>query len=154
MIKQVPGIKRVMSSTPAYRKDLREELLEVKTEDSTRKWVHRREFDRKIAQHLQKQSHESLRGVTEFLASIPEVEERKRLMKRVIKANKVKGIPDKFWWLDMTDLGPEARAIYFWQKYRAADDQKKKEMMEIAPKVPGLLSIRFTEKLNMLMKKK
>jgi len=154
MIKQVPGIKRVMSSTPAYWKDLREELLEVKTEDSTRKWVHRREFDRKIAQHLQKQSHESLRGVTEFLASIPEVEERKRLMKRVIKANKVKGIPDKFWWLDMTDLGPEARAIYFWQKYRAADDQKKKEMMEIAPKVPGLLSIRFTEKLNMLMKKK
>ena len=153
----LPFIRRVLKSTPPYsEKELKEEE-KIKTEESTRRYKQRREYDEILDRYYKTKKEERtapkeiFSEIKSFIKEQPK-EDRDRLVKRFTNYGLVYDIPDRSWWLGLSDATPEARATIFWTKYTRSDESEKKEMIRLAKKIPGIYSDRFISKLRLLIR--
>ena len=154
----VPDIKRVFNMTPPYKPQEIKEAKEAKVEESTRRYAQKRELEQMAQKYYTKlfdektRDEEQLNKIRQFVRSQPQ-EDKERLANWFVNYGKVYDIPERSWWLQLGDMAPETRATVFWNKYLESSPEKKEEMKKIARKIPGMLSERFSRRLDLLLHK-
>jgi len=76
------------------------------------------------------------------------LEDRKRLFARLNRMQRTKGLP--FWWYDLAELPPEARATAVFAVWEKATCEEQQTLRLTAMKVPGISSGRFWRSFNRL----
>lgn len=158
ILTRLPIIRRFAKLTPPYSEEELKQAEKVATEESTRRYKQRRELNKMSNEFYRKlkddkvTDKELLREIKVFIKQQPK-EDQDRLYQRFKKYELVYDIPDKSWWLDISNMPPEARATVFWTKYMESKKEEKEELIKLAKRVPGIWSDRFYKRLKLLLKK-
>jgi len=150
MLRQAPFIRRVLKATDPYTKH--EKAIDIAArQEETRRYVQTRTLDALSEQVYAGQIEKA--KVIKFISAQP-WQDRERLLERHMRYGKLRGIPDKRWWLNLIDLPPETAATVYWTRYQQADKAEQKRLDQYMRKVPGIITERFMLRLNQLKKKK
>jgi hypothetical protein len=81
--------------------------------------------------------------------------ERERLLQRLQRHVTYGNLPSRAWWVDLTEVSPEAGATMYWARYEQADAERRKEMDATLMKLanPRIATERFMMKLGQLKQK-
>ncbi len=149
IILKQPFVRRLINSTdPYYKYDKKNEDAKIKA--STEQYKLTREFDLLSQRYYDGEA--SRAEVMRFIHDAPLVD-RKRLQYRHINRGKIQGLSEKRWWLELSEMSPETRAIVYWNRWRVAGDDERQMLDKNMRKVPGIISARFYRQLSILKKK-
>lgn len=158
IVTRFPLIRRVCRLTPPYSVEDIKKQEKASIEESTRRYQQRRELNEMANRYYGKLKDEKIRDRTiiaeanAFIKKQPK-EDRKRLVSWFENYGRIYDVPNKSWWLNLSEMPPEARATEFWLKYLEEDEKERIELKRIAKKMPGLWSPRFRERFNILIRK-
>jgi len=158
ILERLPIIRRVFRLTPPYSEKELKELKKVEIEESTRRLKQKRELRGMANRYYGKLKDEKIKdeGILDearaFIKKQP-MEDRKRLAAWFRNYGRIHDVPNRLWWLDLSEMPPEARATVFWAKYVESDEKERKEMKILGKKIPGLWSDRFLKRLQILINK-
>lgn len=152
LFRQFPGMRRVWSKTPYYTEKERREVQEMQMITTTRQFKQTREFDHLMDSFYSNKTPETSKKVVAFLATLSP-QDKKRLMNRMKRWNKIKDVPNRGWWLDLAESNPEDRATLFWNKWRQSSNKDKAILIQYAEQIPGINSKRFRVRLKILQNK-
>jgi len=158
IVTNLPIIRRMCRLTPPYSEKELKELKKAEIEESTRRYRQRRELSGMANRYYGKLKDEKIKdeGILDearaFIKKQP-MEDRKRLAAWFRNYGRVYAVPNRLWWLDLSEMPPEARATVFWTKYLESDEKERKELNVLAKKIPGLWSDRFIKRLMILKNK-
>lgn len=145
-----PSIRRIFASTNPYE-PYKEGIEQLKIDENTRRFMQRRDFDAMLEKHFRIPTEQSAGEIKAFIIKQPE-EDRDRLIGRVLKTKQYLALPDRTWWINMSELPPESRAAVFWSRYSVASEKDKKGLLTTAANLDGIMSDRFVDKLTELVK--
>jgi len=137
-IRLAPGIRRVVRATHP-RSKLQGELERITKDENSRRIRQNRE--------LQVLIRKDIKDARKWVRSQPR-EDRQRLFTRINRIRGREGLP--FWWFDLTELPPEARATAFFALWSRAEDIERQKLLRTARRVPGMSSARFWRSFNQL----
>lgn len=158
VVTNLPIVRRFAKLTPPYSEEQLKKVEKAATEESTRRYKQRRELQEMSNEFYRKLKDEKvtdkdlLKKIKVFIKEQPK-EDQDRLYQWFRKYELVYDIPDKSWWLDLTDMPPEARATVFWTKYMESDKDERKDLVQLAKRIPGVWSDRFYKRFKILLKK-
>ena len=132
---RAPFARRLFKSTSPSVK-LRDELERITVDENTRRHKQNREL-----------AEQTEGGARTWIRTQP-VQDRKRLFERFNRMRKTKGLP--FWWYDLAELPPEARATAFFAIWSKATPEEQQRLRRTARRVPGISSGRFWGTFNKL----
>jgi hypothetical protein len=142
-----PFVRRVAKSTDPLNQ-YRKSIKDINRETSTERYMISRTFDG-ISQKVY-DGKLTKKDLKTFINSMPATE-RERLWKRHIRTGTLQGLEDKRWWLEVWGMdNPEAKALAYWNKWRASSPEKKKEMDDRVKKLPWIRGGKFFLKLKQL----
>lgn len=150
MLRQAPFLRRMLKATSPYSEH-RKNLQEAKIEESTRKFVMNRELDALSEQFYADKI--SKQRVRQFINN-QLWQDRSRLIQRHRRYGKFYEIPDKVWWLNLSYLPAETRAVVYWTRYMQSTANQQGTLGNTLKKLPSITSGRFFYKLNRLKKEK
>jgi len=145
-----PSFRRFAASTHPFTVE-RETIEEERKGETTRRFVQTRVIDDLATRYYQTNDPKIGEQILQTVKSQP-IEDQDRLVNRVENIKQFANIPDRKWWLNVTDLTPEVRAKVFYTKYSKADPEKQKEMVNIAGNLKGFVTNRFIDELEKLMR--
>lgn len=148
IVRNVPGLRRFLKSTDPYT-PYQKEAEEAREKEVTRQYVQRREIDRLADAYYNTKGKAELQAVRQYIGQ-QEPMDRERLMERFQHVGKIHGLPDRRWWMAMSDMPPEAKAAVFWSRYQKADAAEQNRLLQQAAKLPGFQSDRFRGKFMQL----
>lgn len=142
---EIPTVRRVMSTTNPYT-PYKESVDKIKQDETSRRFAQYRDLDSLTDKFLRSQDPADRERLIQFVEKAPP-EDQDRLTNRVLKTQKLFKIPDRTWWVNVSELPPEAKAAAFWDRYSKASPQEKERMIELADQVGGFTSERFINRL-------
>jgi len=144
LFERKPFVRRILSSTrPASKRD--KEIKQEKIRISTERLKTNRQLDELVeAESLGRTDNAE---INDYIRRFPK-EERSRLRSRHKNLRRFQGVQDKGFWLDLSDLPPESRAVHYWNKWHQLNDNGRKELDIQSRRVPGFRSKRFNRSLN------
>jgi len=158
ILERLPIIRRVFRLTPPYSEKELKALKKVEIEESTRRYRQKRELSGMARRYYGKLKDEKIKDQSildearDFIKKQP-MEDRKRLAAWFRNYGRIHDVPNRLWWLDLSEMPPEARATVFWTKYVESEEKERKEMKILGKKIPGLWSDRFLKRLQILINK-
>lgn len=150
MLRQAPFLRRVLKATDPYSEH-RKNLQEAKIEESTRKFIINRELDALSEQFYADKINKQ--QVRQFINNQP-WQDRNSLIQRHQRYGKFYEIPDRVWWLNLSYLPAETRAVVYWTRYMQSTAKEQKTLEDTLRKLPLITADRFFYKLNQLKKVK
>lgn len=150
MLRQAPFLRRMLKATNPYSEH-RKNLQEAKIEESTRKFVMNRELDALSEQFYADKINKQ--QVRQFINNQP-WQDRSSLIQRHQRYGKFYEIPDRVWWLNLSYLPAETRAVVYWTRYMQSTAKQQATLGDTLKKLPSITSGRFFYKLNQLKKEK
>jgi len=150
MLRQAPFLRRLLKATDPYSEH-RKNLEEAKKEESTRKFVINREMDALSEQFYADKINK--RQVRQFINNQP-WQDRSGLIQRHQRYGKFYEISDRTWWLNLSYLPAETRAVVYWTRYMQSTVKEQEILENTLKKLPLIISGRFYYKLNQLRKTK
>jgi hypothetical protein len=149
IILKKPFIRRMLKSTDPYY--AQQKMLEkTKIDENTKRYKITLEFDELMGKYLNNKKTKD--EVKAFIKEQPK-EESDRLIRRYRRSLKLKDLPDRRWWLNLSGLSPEARASVYWVRWSGADEEEKAKLEKYKKIAPGIMSQRFADKLRKLKRK-
>lgn len=148
VLARVPMIRRVYRTTYPDLKP-REEVQRLRLEGNDYMVKQRRALDALVDSYLGTDSAEDRQAVNTFIRSQPRTE-RDKLRARVMWAKRTRGIPNRRWWLDVAQLGPEVRALAFLGRVESLSPEEVPEFEALSRQIPGFRSARFLRALRKL----
>ena len=146
MLKQ-PFVRRFAKTTdPNYKYD--KAIKEKKILSNTVKHQQNLGFDILIDKYFNKEVNDE--DLVSYIESIGNPNDAKRLLDRYKRSLRLQKVPERRFWLNLSDLDPEARAEIFWDRYKTAKKEEQDYMMKMVFKVPGIKSERFINRLTSL----
>ena len=76
--------------------------------------------------------------------------EKERLLNRWERTLRLGNIPEKRYWLNLSELNPETKATVFWTRWNTSSKTEQKELLKTLVKIPGMTSDRFLGQLEKL----
>jgi len=159
---------QLMYQTPFMRKILRvtnpnaqykKTIEKARIKENSRRFVQNFELS-KLAEDYYKSKEAAIPNLVKTTLNKKKVNDfinsqlytdRKRLRNRFNRFGKLRGIPDRRWWIELSRIqSPEAKATLYWTRYETAKDNEKKRLEKYLRKVPGVTSQRFYRRLNSL----
>jgi len=149
LILNKPFIRRIAKTTDPYYQ-YGKEIEETKIKSSTERYIATRNFDKMAARFIDGEIDRK-----EIMAYIKEqpINDRKRLVVRLKRHQRLSDLPERRYWLDLLSIAPEARANLFWNRWRDLDDEGKKKLEKQAQKIPNFYSGKFNKRFSELKKK-
>jgi hypothetical protein len=134
-LRRTPFARRLFRSTSPSAK-LQGEMERISVDENTRR-------------HIQNRTLRELdpREARRWVRSQPRVD-RQRLFNRLNRMKGREGLP--FWWFDLAELPPEARATAFFAVWSKAASTEQRTLLRQARQVPGVWSARFRRSFNKL----
>jgi len=136
-VTRAPFARRLFKSTSPSVK-MRDEFARITTDENTR----RHQQNRRLGELADDRNK-----ARAWIRTQP-FEDRKRLFARFTRMQKTKGLP--FWWYDLAELPPEARATAFFAMWAKASSGEQQALRRTARRVPGISSGRFWRTFNNL----
>lgn len=158
MVANLPGIRRVFKLTPPYNEKEIQDMKKAIKEENARQEEQRMGLQKMANEYYTKLNDDGVkdlelrRKIKSWIREQPK-EDRTRLNNWFTRYGKVYAIPDKFWWFNLTDMQPEARAYVYFTKWLESSEEERKELRRIAKQIGGVWSDRFRARFNELRRK-
>jgi hypothetical protein len=146
MLRRAPFARRIMKTTNPYTEHSKA-LEDARLQENTRRFMQNRELDALAEQYYSGRLPPA--RIKGYIAEQPKPD-RDRLESRFERYGKTRKIPDRRWWLNLSDLSPEVRARVYWLRYESADSTEKGQLTRQLKQVPGVSTERFNEELKKL----
>jgi len=147
LILKQPFIRRMVKSTDPYYK-YEKKMKDIDREVSTERFMISRAFDTISQNYYDKKLGKD--DVKRFINSMP-ITERERLWNRHTRRKMLQDLPDKRWWLEVGNMAtPEGKALVYWNKWRDATPDERKQMDSTVKRLPWVRGDKFFYKLKKL----
>lgn len=143
LVMSQPFIRRFAAGTDP-KHEYQEMMEDADIEANTKRFKTNRDFD--SISKLVFEGKQSKSAVKEQLRQA-EPDDRYRLLKRYVAGAKLQNVPDKRFWIDLGDLAPEARAKVFMNRYNQIEKAERKQFLNTAQQIPGIVSKDFVKEL-------
>jgi hypothetical protein len=149
ILKNIPFSRRILKTT--FPSKGRKEAKEAKVEENTRRRGQNIKLEGMVNEMFD--GKKTRQNVIEWIRSNEKVADRQRLADRFRREEKLEGIPNRGWWIDLTNLPPETRAGQFFVQWEKSTTEQRKELERTAGKVPGINSGNFATYFKALKNK-
>ena len=147
VILKQPFVRRMTRVTNPYSKH-EKEMKKAKIASNSERQRQNLSFDATSQAFYDKET--TMDNLRSELDKFPDIEQ-KRLWERHRKRGTLQELPDRRWWLNLSDISQaETKALTYWNRWRAADDLEKERLEKYLYTVPGVRSARFFRKLESL----
>lgn len=151
ILRQIPFVRRgVGFGNPDFQ--AMKENRDIAIEFNTQKYIRSRQLDA-LADDVVNGKGTRADAMRYVMQQPPE--ERERLLQRLQRHVTYGNLPSRAWWVDLTEVSPEAGATMYWARYEQADAERRKEMDATLMKLanPRIATERFMMKLGQLKQK-
>ena len=146
-IYQAPFIRRLIRYTDPYYK-FGESLGEYAIEANTEKVLLDRGLDSLVDD--MELGLAGMKDINKYIQAAPQ-EERARLHARRRRLEKIQGIPEKHFWVELSFIkSSKGRARAFYARWLQESPDQRKESERLGRKVPGIISPKFIRELRRL----
>ena len=150
IITQHPFLRRIARSTYPYTQQQRA-VDEARLKASTENYKATRKLDELAYQYFKSKKPTDRTKVIDFIKQQPRIKQR-NMMTRFRRNGQYYDIPDRRWWLNLSSLDPEARAVVYYTRWMQSPPEKRRELDNYMKRLPGIRSQRFAYKLRQLRK--
>lgn len=144
---RTPGIDKVMRSTPPVSRVYADINDTIERKYNTGDYERRLEFD-----EILRESPDDKARIRKFILDQKDPAVKSKLIDRWRKAVKMKDLPDRFWYLDITSDPPEMGAEKFYQRYRTLNEKDRRQLLRNLWRAGGNMNPRFMKTLRDLSK--
>ncbi len=151
VLSKIPIIKRFFSVTNPYSQ-YGEKIDEAKEASDIQRWIQNRGLDMRVEGYLY-QDNVSRKEVIDYMREFKDKDTYDRLKDRFTFQEKIKGLPNRTFWLRLKGLTTEARAKVYVDRLNSASDEERKELYEelgTVIKAGGVMSPGFREEVGKL----
>lgn len=145
ILTQLPFIRRFAKSTYPYTQQ-QKYIDNEKIKSSTENYKRTRKLDELAYQYYKSKLNADKQKVREFIKLQPQ-ENRKSLLSRFKRNAKFYNIPDRRWWIDLSYLNPETRAVVYYTRWSQSNQSEKNKLEDYLKTLPGIKTTRFKRKL-------
>jgi hypothetical protein len=152
ILRQIPFLRRAVGfGNPDF--EAMKENRRIAVEFNTDKYIRTRQLDA-LAEEVVSGDKTRSDAVRYIMAQPPQ--ERERLLQRLQRHVAYGELPNRSWWIDLSEASPEAAATMYWYKYEQADAKAREEMQQTLMKIqnPRIATQRFMLKLSQLKREK
>ncbi len=146
ILASAPGINRVLGATSPINA-FQENVDNTRTAETTRRFQQHRELDGLSARYFQDQSPDVGKKIHSFITSAPE-EDQKRLSDRFETYAKTAQLPDRAWWVTVSGLDNNSKAIEFTRRWNKSQPEEKLRMIQVANRVGSFSGDGFIDALR------
>jgi hypothetical protein len=141
-----PFVRKIVRSTDPYYK-YGKEIEDVAMEARTEKFKITRDFDDYVQSYFDGDVRRE--KVFNYIKEQP-VTERKRLVQRFKKHERMKDIPERRFWIELLYTPPKARAYVYWGRWKMADAKEREVLKDMSHRLPGFRGRMFNYHLQRL----
>jgi len=150
-LSKIPVIKRFFGVTNPYSQ-YGQAIDEAKESSDIQRWIQNRGLDMRVEGYLY-QDNVSRKEVIDYMREFKDKKVYDRLKDRFTFQEKIKGLPNRTFWLRLKGLTTEARAKVYVDRLNSASDEERKELYEelgTVIKAGGVMSPGFREEVGKL----
>jgi len=150
-LSKFPVIKRFFGVTNPYSQ-YGQAIDEAKESSDIKRWIQNRGLDMRVEGYLY-QDNVSRKEVIDYMREFKDKKVYDRLKDRFTFQEKIKGLPNRTFWLRLKGLTTEARAKVYVDRLNSASDEERKELygeLGTVIKAGGIMSPGFREEVGKL----
>jgi hypothetical protein len=142
-----PGVRRFLKSTKPEIEQMKR-AKEAKREANTQRKIINDAFDKLTERYFNKQT--KLNEIREFIKRQP-ASETSRLQKRFRVQNRLKDVPNRQYWISLSSLPPQYRAVNYFNDWIQLDAAGRQAMDLMSLRVPGFRSESFNREFSKML---
>jgi hypothetical protein len=149
IVNSIPMANKLMRSTDPYEPQ-RKLIEDAKIEATTKRYIQNRDMMNLVDENIKKPQKEKFKAYREFQQSQPK-DDADHIFQTIKRYEAYHEIPDRRWWLALSHMTPESRALVWYAKYKDSTPADQVQMKKYT-KLPGIASERFMGKVGQLMR--
>lgn len=148
--RRLPALTRVLGETPNVTEKQRDAIKKAGRTQHTEKKIIKDEFRKLSDLFFDNRTPETMNSLLDFIRQQPP-ETQKDLAAKLKDAVAMDGVVNKWWWIKIKQLPPEARALVFHERLKSANQEEKQQLISELGMVKGIASERFNTAFKSLL---